>query len=147
LCLIFCEQMDCCPPGSCLWDSPGKNTGVGSHSLLQGIFLTQGSILGLLHGRQMLYHLCHQGSPLRSNYIGKSLKHSRFQFPYLKTRNNQFTLWGWYLNKTGGCNIPVRGTGTSETCKMCSAPLLPSLRTLYFHLVLFLQFYTSQSLC
>ena len=40
----------------CPWNSPGKNTGVGSHSLLQGIFLTQGSNPGLLHCRQILYH-------------------------------------------------------------------------------------------
>ena len=33
------------------------------HSLLQGIFLTQGSSLGLTHCRQFLYHLIHQGSP------------------------------------------------------------------------------------
>ena len=33
----------------CLWDSPGKNIGVGSHSILQGFFLTQGLNLGLLH--------------------------------------------------------------------------------------------------
>ena len=37
----------------CSWDSPGKNTGVGSHSLFQGIFLTQGLNPGLLHCRQM----------------------------------------------------------------------------------------------
>ena len=47
----------------CPWNSPGKNTGVGSHSLLQRIFLTQGSNLGLLHCRQILYSLSHQGSP------------------------------------------------------------------------------------
>ena len=35
---------------------------MGSHFLLQGIFLTQGSNLGLLHCRQILYHLSHQGS-------------------------------------------------------------------------------------
>ena len=46
----------------CPWDSPGKNTGVGSHSVLQGIFLTQGSNSGLLHCSQILYHLSHQGS-------------------------------------------------------------------------------------
>ena len=40
-----------------LWNSPGKNTGVGCHSLLQGIFPTQGSNLGCLHCRQILYHL------------------------------------------------------------------------------------------
>ena len=44
----------------CPWDSPGKNTGVSSHSLLQGIFPTQGLNLGFLHCRQILYHLSHQ---------------------------------------------------------------------------------------
>ena len=45
-------------------DSPRKNTGVGSHSLLQGIFPSQGSNLGLLHCRWIFYHLSDQGSPL-----------------------------------------------------------------------------------
>ena len=44
-------------------DSPGKNTGMGCHALLQGIFLTQGLNRGLLHCRRILYHLSHQGSP------------------------------------------------------------------------------------
>ena len=44
------------------WDSPGKNTGVGCHFLLQEIFLTQGLNPGLPHCRQMLYHLSHQGN-------------------------------------------------------------------------------------
>ena len=44
------------------WDSPGKNTRVGSHSLFQGIFSTQGSNLGLLHCTQILYQLSHQES-------------------------------------------------------------------------------------
>ena len=39
----------------CPWDSPGRNTGVGCRALLQGIFPTQGSNLGLLHCRQSLY--------------------------------------------------------------------------------------------
>ena len=47
----------------CPWNSPGKNSGVDRHSLLQGIFLTQGSNTGLQHCRQILYHLSHQGSP------------------------------------------------------------------------------------
>ena len=50
----------------CPWNSPGKNTGVGSHSLLQGIFLTQGlnpGLLCLLHCRWIVYHLSHWGSP------------------------------------------------------------------------------------
>ena len=45
----------------CPWDFPGKSTGVGCHFLLQGIFLTQGSTPGLLHCRQTLYPLSHQG--------------------------------------------------------------------------------------
>ena len=44
-------------------NSPGQNTGVGSHSLFQGIFPTQGLNLGLPHYRQILYQLSHQGSP------------------------------------------------------------------------------------
>ena len=44
------------------WDSPGKNTGVGCHFLLQGISPTQGLNLGLPQCRQFLYHLSHQGS-------------------------------------------------------------------------------------
>ena len=47
----------------CPWDSPGKNTGVGSHYLLQGISLIQGLNPSLLHCRWILYHLTHQGSP------------------------------------------------------------------------------------
>ena len=43
------------------WDFPGKNTGMGCHFLLNGIFLTQGLNLGLLHCRRILYHLNHQG--------------------------------------------------------------------------------------
>ena len=46
----------------CPWNSLGKNTRVGCHFLLQGIFLTQGSNLGLPHCRQILYCLSHQGS-------------------------------------------------------------------------------------
>ena len=49
------------------WNSPGQNTGVGSLSLLQGIFPTQGSNLGLLHCRQILHQLSHQGSPGKYN--------------------------------------------------------------------------------
>ena len=56
--------MDRSPPGSSVHgDSPGKNTGVICHALLQGIFLTQGSNLGLPHCRRILYQLSHQGSP------------------------------------------------------------------------------------
>ena len=45
------------------WNSPGQNTGVGSHSLLQGIFEIQESSWGLPHCRWILYLLNYQGSP------------------------------------------------------------------------------------
>ena len=45
----------------CPWNSPGNNTGVGSHPFLQGIFPTQGLNLDLPHCRQICYHLSHQG--------------------------------------------------------------------------------------
>ena len=59
LCLValLCRSlnpMDCSPPGSCVrGDSPGKNTGVGCHGLLQGIFPTQGSNPGVQHCRRI----------------------------------------------------------------------------------------------
>ena len=54
-CLTLCNPMDCSLPGSSVHgDSPGKNTGVGSHFFLQ-IFLTQGLNLRLLHCRWILY--------------------------------------------------------------------------------------------
>ena len=61
-CPILCNCMDCCPPDSSVHgDSPGKNTGVGCHALLQGIFPTQGLNPGLLHSKWILYHLSLQG--------------------------------------------------------------------------------------
>ena len=57
--------MDCCTlPGSSVHSlSPGKNTGVGCHSHLHGIFVTQGSNPGLSKYRQILYHLSQQEAP------------------------------------------------------------------------------------
>ena len=61
----LCDPTHGSPPGSSVHGilSPGKNTGVGSHSLLQGIFLTQDSNPDLPHCRQILYHLSHEGNP------------------------------------------------------------------------------------
>ena len=62
-CLTLCNPMDCSPPGSSVHGNfPDKNTGVGCHVLLQGIFPTQGLNPGLPHCRWVLYHLSHQGS-------------------------------------------------------------------------------------
>ena len=63
-CPTLWDSRDCSLPGSSVHgDSPAKNTGVGCHALLQGIFPTQGSNQGLPHYRQILHHLSHQGSP------------------------------------------------------------------------------------
>ena len=60
----YCSYcIDCSPGFSVHWESRGKNTGVGCHFLLQGIFLPQGLNLGLLHCRQILYQLSHREAP------------------------------------------------------------------------------------
>ena len=51
---------DSLPPHG-LYSDPGQDTGVGSLSLLQGIFPSQGSNPGLLHRRRILYQLSHKG--------------------------------------------------------------------------------------
>ena len=64
-CSTLCDPTDYNPLGfSVQKDSPGKNTGVGCHSLLREIFPTQVSNLGLPHCMQILYRLSHQGSPI-----------------------------------------------------------------------------------
>ena len=66
--LCLCKVDSLQPPGLqparllCPWNSPGKSIGVGSQSVLQGIFPTKGSNLGLLHCKRTLYSLSHQGN-------------------------------------------------------------------------------------
>ena len=63
-CPTLCDPVGCSLPGPSVHGvSPGKNTALGSLSLLQQIFLTQESKQGLLHCRQILYQLSYQGSP------------------------------------------------------------------------------------
>ena len=62
-CPTLHDPMDCSPPSSSVHrDSPGKNTDMGFHALLQEIFPSQASNPGLPHCRQILYHLSYQGS-------------------------------------------------------------------------------------
>ena len=64
LCLTLCGPMDCSLSGSSYpWDSPGKNTGVGCHFLLQGIFPTQGWNPSLLHLQVDTLPLALSGQP------------------------------------------------------------------------------------
>ena len=103
------------------WNSPGQNTGVGSLSLLQGIFLTQGANPGLLQCRWILYQLSHQGSPTMER--GLIIKED----PYCSGRlllwrgkiYNTGTLIPWGLLHRGGAmtiqrTIIIKGTITIE---------------------------------
>ena len=97
-CLTLYDPMVCSPPGSSgHGDSPGKNTGVGCHVLLWGIFLTQGLNPGILHCGQILYHLSHQGSPRILEWVA-SLFSRGSSWPRNRTRvscivGGFFTIW------------------------------------------------------
>ena len=84
------------------WNSPGKNTGVGSLSLLQQIFPTQESNQGLLHCRQILYQLSYQESPLfirdpPSSNLTQLITPPMTLFPnkvtFWGTRGENFNIW------------------------------------------------------
>ena len=82
------------------WNSPGQNTGVGSLSLSQGIFPTQGSNPGLLHCRQILYQLSHKGCPIILEWVaypfsmGSSRPRNWTGFPALQADSLLTELWG-----------------------------------------------------
>ena len=80
-------------PGSSPWNSPGKNTELGIHSLFQGIFLAQGLNSGLPHCRQILYLLSHQGSHLVRPLNARpcALKAPAVQ------KENVITAFSWYI--------------------------------------------------
>ena len=82
----------------CAWDFPGKNTGVGCHSLLQGIFPTQGSnphLLCLLRSRWILYPLRHLGA----KYYLYCLQH--FSWMY------DSSVWMWMVLPLSWCFPPI----------------------------------------
>ena len=79
-CPILCDSIDHSLPGSFVHgDFPGKNTGVGCHTLLQGIFPTQGSnphLLHLLHWQMCSLPLALPGKPSTSLGLFISLAHT-----------------------------------------------------------------------
>ena len=90
LCPSLCDPRDSSP-----WNSPGQNTGVGSLPILQGIFPTQGSNPGLLHRRQILSRLSHQGSPHLLRGVAKKEIEKRIYFlKGLEARNLNQVFWG-----------------------------------------------------
>ena len=67
------------PHGLCSpWNSPGQNTGMGSVTLLQGTFPTQGLNSGLLHCRRSLYQLSHKGSPKILEWVSYPFSRASF---------------------------------------------------------------------
>ena len=96
----------------CPWNSPGKNSGVGCHFLLQRIFPTQGSNPGLPHCRQTLYHLSHQlgikeifknknNATLLTNFFGKC---SYFILLYIYIYFFNINLFNWRLVTSQYCS-------------------------------------------
>jgi len=78
------------------WNSAGQNTGVGSLSLLQGIFPTQGSNPGLPHCRWILYQLSHKGSPRILEWVVISFSTHYGYYEQIEHKN----FWnGYWLKK------------------------------------------------
>ena len=78
----------------CFWHSPGKNTGMGCHSFLPRIFLTQESNQGLLHCRQILYQLSYEGSPISENFLVEKYVYLKCGSGiFLQCRRPGFSLW------------------------------------------------------
>ena len=84
----------------CPWDSPGKKTGVYSHSFLQGIFLTPGSNPSLLHYRQILYHLSHQESPQVTMNIHQKKKKKDTSSYAKKKKRCKVVIFLWQIVET-----------------------------------------------
>ena len=89
-CLTLCDPMDCSLPGSSVHGI--QHTGMGSCSLFSGIFPTKISNPGLLHCRQILYHLSYQGSPLSIRYtnIVYIYQYINFHCYFLNIRKHPF---------------------------------------------------------
>ena len=93
-CPTLCDPMDCSPVGySVHGGSPCKDTGVGCHALLQGIFPTQGSNPGLLHCRRILYQLSwrnayNQPAAVFSNAAARFKNPRRIFHPSLLTQSH-----------------------------------------------------------
>ena len=103
----------------CPRNSLGKNSGAGCHFLLQGIFSTQGSNLGLLHSRWILYHLNHQESPVCCHIIWSSYE-SWDELWASSTYRWEMPLWQ-------GLESPVkRKTGATKTTNTFFFPLRES---------------------
>ena len=101
-----------------LWNSPGWNTGVGSLSLLQEIFPTQGLNPGLPHYRWILYQLSHKGSPRILEWVA---------YPFSSGSSQSRNQTGVSCIAGGFCSESIRcptgksqGTGMKGECLVLS---------------------------
>ena len=97
-CVRLCDTMDCSPPGSSIHGIfQARGLEWVYHFLPQGIFLTQGSNLGLPNCKQTLYHLSHQGSPTETDHKGQNLRVVLNGFLPLRYLNqiNTTQILGW----------------------------------------------------
>ena len=126
----------------CPWNSPSKNTGVDSHSLLQRIFLIQASNLSLPYYWQILYHLSHQGSPFPLKQEEGQTHQERMQNP--KWFSPSLPIWASpkeastpVPSKTGHGRLcgrkPGDSQGNSASLGLEADGLFPPPRSLFQH--------------
>ena len=113
------------------WNSPGQNTGIGSCSLLQGIFPTQGSNPGLPHCRWILYQLSHKGSPRElifpiaggspSCWLSAQVLHRSYPWWEILTQHHN-SLLGQFLFVTH-CFRDIKSQPLSPACNNYKRPV------------------------
>ena len=100
-----------------LWNSPGQNPAVGSLSLLQGIFPTQGSNPGLPHYRRILYQLNHKESPRNEYTSVKTLLFLREEGKGIFKTKLRVAVINGGKQQVGITKIHIQGAG-SENVKL-----------------------------
>ena len=112
------------------WNSAGQNTGVGSLSLLQGVFPTQGLNPGLPHCRWVLYQLSHKGCPIQYN-------HSRMGYTILIFISTAIIIsFGEsfnFISKGHPCRIVMcKSLGHVLSVSLLTQMILPALQASFF---------------
>ena len=89
-CLTLCDPVDVAHQAPLSMGFSRQEYWSGFPCLLQGIFLTQGSNPGLLHCRQIIYCLSHQGSPIFFDVLGKNICHNSYTFRVIFKNKTSF---------------------------------------------------------
>ena len=164
-CPTHCDPKDCSPPGSSVHgDSPGKNTGVGCHVLLHGIFPTQGSNSGLPPCRIIRYHLKPKSTGVgslsllqeifptqESNQVLLHYRQILYQlsyehiFSWLKSKHTYSLvkyLLGLFFHYSFGFFVFIQSCKSS--LYILNVSLISNMECIYFLLVFVLSFYFLQ---